>query len=288
MTGRALDSVERSLLSLPPKNLGFRSNPDGAKVEIENGTHQLETLINASIDKSFDVFELYVMRNIITVDEDSQPFMTLSHYDGLDFSDMDGMSVEGINHLRRKLQASQKLHLALEAESAKNEALLQKLRTAVGVDVPVKKENEDEASQRNVLGFLHDKRTLEQGGASKPITTTTEFTLSQLQSLRDLSTSLKSLLPNLGAEEAGDDAGDEKTWRRERVEYVEGASKKLLESSGVELGPAGEVRDGEWQGAGRGLTREEVEGLEGAVSALEAQSAAPPENADEDQNMDES
>ncbi|KAF7546519.1 hypothetical protein G7046_g9273 [Stylonectria norvegica] len=185
LADRALDSVERLLLSIPPQNLGFTApkpdDPDAlppdeaAKLEIEHGTHQLETLLNASIDKNFDLFELYTMRNILTVRPDDQPFLRLSHYDGLDFaspSTPDRPTTESVTALRRRLQASQKLHIALEAERAHNDVLLRKLRGALGVPHGVKKEEDDASS--SAFGFLRNKGDLEEGGTEKPITTTTD------------------------------------------------------------------------------------------------------------------
>jgi kinetochore protein Mis12/MTW1 len=296
LADRALDSVERLLLTIPPQNLGFKtpktkpgdpsdpSDPnepqtaqDLAKLEIENGTHQLETLINAAVDKNFDIFELYIMQNVLTVKPQDQPFMQLSHYHGLDLSNSpDKPTLGSITALRRRLHASQKLHVALEAERARNDALLRNLKAALGIrnanDDTVKQEEGDEEAnkqQERLLGFLREKGTLEQGGTNKPITTTTEFTLSQLHSLRSLSESLRTLLPELGADGKDDTEAPGKSWRRERAEYIEGASRKYLERSGsLELGPQGDVRDGEWQGGGRSLSKGEVEGLETVASML--------------------
>ncbi|KAL2124054.1 hypothetical protein VTJ04DRAFT_419, partial [Mycothermus thermophilus] len=53
--------------------------------EIESGTHQLETLLWASIDKNFDVFEIYVMRNILCLRPNEMEWLRLRHYEGLDF-----------------------------------------------------------------------------------------------------------------------------------------------------------------------------------------------------------
>ncbi|KND91664.1 Kinetochore-associated protein MTW1 [Tolypocladium ophioglossoides CBS 100239] len=302
LSDRAIDSVERLLLSIPPQKLGFSSNTskkskdkdnaaadlspeEAAKLEIENGTHQLETLLNASIDKKFDLFELYVMRYILTVRPEHQPYMRLAHYDGLDLApgpQPDRPTAGSVTALRRRLQASQKLHVALEAERARNDALLRRLRGVLGIrDGDVK--TEEDGTQPSPFGFLRDKGNLEEGGTEQPITTTTEFTLSQLQALRSLSTSLRTILPDLGTEDTadaeGDDADDDgeqhadgkKSWRRERAEYIEASSRKYLErSGGLELGPRGEVRDGEWQGEGRGLTKGEVEGLEKVAALLES------------------
>ncbi|OPB46652.1 hypothetical protein A0O28_0067760 [Trichoderma guizhouense] len=300
LADRALDSVERLLLSIPPKKLGFSKsskqpdqNPnlspeEAAKLEIENGTHQLETLLNASIDKNFDIFELYVMQNIITVRPQDQPYMRLSHYSGLDFPDedtaaaqqIDKPSPESITALRRRLQASQKLNAVLEAEKARNDALLKTLRSLLGVVPDATKTEEKESSNGESGGnsaaahpftFLRDRGGLEESGGQQPITTTTEFTLSQLQALRALSGSLRELLPGLGDASVTDAeaASAAASWRRERAEYIETSSRKYLETVvGLELGPEGEVRDGEWQGEGRGLSKGEVEGLEKVAAML--------------------
>ncbi|QPG95706.1 hypothetical protein C2857_001763 [Epichloe festucae Fl1] len=323
LADRALDSVERVLLSLPPQNLGFKppkskdasgentaspSPEEAAKREIENGTHQLETLLNAAIDKNFDIFELYTMNNILTIDEKTQPFIRLPHYEGLDLSNHPDRPTAGsITELRRRLHASQKLHVALEAERTRNDVLLRKLKEALnmpftGGQGPVKKEpeagNADEEKGGGALGFLRDKGTLEQGGTDKPITTTAEFTLSQLQSLRSLSSSLRALLPQLGTvendpEDGADPSSEDKSWRRERSEYIESASRKYLErSAGLELGPHGEVRDGVvWHGGGPSLAKGEVESLEKVAAILGTNAAAGPMEAgknSEDDAMEES
>ncbi|KAG5800448.1 hypothetical protein H9Q69_000487 [Fusarium xylarioides] len=310
LADRALDSVERLLLSIPPQSLGFSSKhaskdgtpalpPDeAAKLEIEHGTHQLETLLNASIDKNFDLFELYTMRNILTVRPDDQPYMRLAHYEGLDFSGSEGPdrpTTESVTALQRRLHASQRLHTALESEKARNEALLGKLRSVLGV-VPgnVKaEEGQAQAPDGSAFGFLRDKASLQAAGADKPIATTTEFTLSQLQALHALSTSLRTLLPDLGPTDADtsmeDASSSSRTWRRERVEYVEGASRKYLETArGLELGDQGEVRDGEWQGEGRKITRSDVEGLEQVAAMLGQKSTTADEASGEGDPMDQS
>ncbi|OAA69794.1 Centromere protein Mis12 [Cordyceps fumosorosea ARSEF 2679] len=314
LADHALGAVERALRKISAQNLGFGNpkkrgapgadaaaaalSPDeAAKREIEHGTHQLETLLNASIDKNFDIFELYVMRNILTVKPDDRPYMQLAHYKGLDFSppgDVAGASpppsLESITQLRRRLHASQQLQLALETERVRNDALLATLRAAVGVKGPaptttttaaVKTEDDaaavQEQQQANALGFLHDRGTLEEGGSERPIATTTEFTLAQLQTLRTLSSSLRELLPTIRDDDNEEDqeGEEEKSWRRERAEYIERASRRYLETvAGVELGPGGEVRDGEWQSAGRALARDEVEGLEAVMAVLGAAAAA--------------
>ncbi|SLM38632.1 mis12 domain-containing protein [Lasallia pustulata] len=95
---RAIDAIESGLLSTPPAALGFAAaaasdstirDTDGdgnieypeARQEIEEGVHQLETLLEATVDKTFDRFEIYTLRNILTVPEDLEPWIRLSHYE---------------------------------------------------------------------------------------------------------------------------------------------------------------------------------------------------------------
>lgn len=83
------------MLNIPPERLGFRhaentipdTDDDGnvqypeARLEIENGLHQLETLLEATVDKAFDKFEIYVLRNILTVPQDLVQWIRLSHHE---------------------------------------------------------------------------------------------------------------------------------------------------------------------------------------------------------------
>lgn len=85
------------MLSTPPERLGFSHAANGntipdtdedgnveypeAKLEIENGLHQLETLLESTVDKSFDKLEIYVLRNIFTIPEDLLPWVRLKHYE---------------------------------------------------------------------------------------------------------------------------------------------------------------------------------------------------------------
>ncbi|KAH6850357.1 Mis12 protein-domain-containing protein [Chaetomium sp. MPI-CAGE-AT-0009] len=333
---RALHSIEQGLLNAPPASLGFRppkpsarntsQQPNGQngadlldgeteedaaarrhRDEVESGVHQLETLLWASIDKDFDRFEIYVMRNILCLRKVEMEWLRLGHYEGLVFeeggngdgtgtgtgdadkdADKDAeaarLSVEGVNRLRRRLQASQRLNCMLVAERARNAALLAEMRRLVGV-LPgqgVKLEPEPELAaggegtqqQKPPFEFLHDKGDLTEGDAETPLTTTAAFSLSQLQALRELSTALRGVMAGLAAGDEDAEDGDadgkgKKSWRRERLEYVETATKKHLENvRGLELGKNGEVLDGEWDGGGPSLARGEVESLERVAGML--------------------
>jgi len=94
-----MEALENGLLQIPPRSLGFghesnstsRSIPDTdgngnveypeAAAEIENGVHQLETLLESTVDKAFDYFEIWTLRNVLTIPDDLAPWMRLGHYE---------------------------------------------------------------------------------------------------------------------------------------------------------------------------------------------------------------
>lgn len=259
------------------------------------------------------------MRNILCVQPEDRDWIRLGHYEGLNFdhlppsvllpktqpdadADADAMdldstpdnpdtpTLESVNRLRRRLQASQKLNTMLLAEKTRNATLLAELRALAGRTQPGAKNAATAAAAdapRPPLAFLHDKGDLAQADAATPLTTTTAFALSQLQALRALGSSLGTVMPDLGAKAAG--GSGQRSWRKERVEYVENAARRHLESvRGLELGANGEVRDGEWQGEGRRVASGEVGALESVVEILgEGAQGEEGREDGEDQDMNE-
>ncbi|KAL2124053.1 hypothetical protein VTJ04DRAFT_418 [Mycothermus thermophilus] len=146
-------------------------------------------------------------------------------------------------------------------------------------------QQQQQQTQQPPLSFLHNKGDLTASDASTPLTTTTAFSLSQLQALRDLSTTLRSFMPrlqNITTTASDDDDEDDeydsesgkktKSWRRQRLEYVESATRRYLEN--VRAGGGDDDgAEGEWlatTGGKRAVARVEVEGLETVVGLLGA------------------
>ncbi len=287
---KATDAVERGLLSADPANLGFRLPPqttpegevaaaaikDSITAEVENGVHQLETLLEAKIDKNFDKLEVWALRNILSVPPEVRDWVRLSHYQGLNFTlDAEAPSTESITLQRRKLREVEKLHALLLAETARNEATIASMRALLSKEV-LKQEPTDKSQRVHAtLAFLQNKGGLT-GDISYPISTTTSFALSQLPALKALLQNLKPRLHELanGNGDQGHIGEEEKSWRRERLEFVEKETRRHLENvRGLELGEMGEVRDGEWQGEGRKLGSGEVEDLERVVKLIGGEDA---------------
>ena len=98
LTNRAVDAAEEGLVAADPAALGFAAralaenrlpekDSEGkvtyseARSEIEEGVHQLETLLEANIDRNFDKFEILALRGILSVPQDLVSWMRLAHYD---------------------------------------------------------------------------------------------------------------------------------------------------------------------------------------------------------------
>jgi kinetochore protein Mis12/MTW1 len=282
---KATDAVEKGLLSADPANLGFQIPPqtspeaeeaaiaiqEKAKLEIENGVHQLETLLEAKIDKNFDKLEVWALRNVLSVPPEVRNWVRLSHYEGLNFThDADAPSSESIALQRRKLRETQKLHSLLLAETAKNEATISSLKALLSNQVPKTEPKDDAEPEYPTFAFLQNRGDLT-GDGSHPISTTASFALSQLPALKALLQNLKPRLKNLanGDDKQGLVGEEEKSWRRQRLEFVEKETRRHLENvRGLELGEMGEVIDGEWQKEGRRLGKGEVEDLERVVGMV--------------------
>ncbi|PGG98194.1 hypothetical protein AJ80_09572 [Polytolypa hystricis UAMH7299] len=318
---QAISSLEDGLLATPPERLGFShtltdptsipdTDEDGnieypeARLEIENGLHQLETLLEANVDKAFDKLEIYVLRNILTVPEDLLGWIRLGHYENLSFGprNPNAPTLDSITHQRKKLRETRKLQRALKQESARNEAIIAQLRsllsptTDASTDGPkpsVDAPGEQTAAASTTttsppppqhqqrlpdLSFLLTDPTAKHlsvgsnaaGPAHTPLTTHTTFILSQLPALRSLLTQLRAKLAKLPSSVEAMDL-DEK--RLERREYIDGRTRLHLERSG-EIGGGngvgGEGERGEAGGVvrGRKVGGEEVSALEGVVRML--------------------
>ncbi|KAL8736906.1 MAG: hypothetical protein Q9181_002202, partial [Wetmoreana brouardii] len=177
---RAIEAIENGLFSIPPQQLGYSPDndtsrdestlPDAnhpeAKDEIENGVHQLETLLEATVDKTFDKFEIYTLRNILTVPDELAPWMRLGHYEvrrphqllrpqsaytkyarfiHCMLTETKGLTLpvpptsptpESVLALRRKVQETRKLNLLLRTTHARNAATISQLRSILSAPSP--------------------------------------------------------------------------------------------------------------------------------------------------------
>ncbi|KAL4915503.1 Mis12 protein-domain-containing protein [Aspergillus aurantiobrunneus] len=262
---QAISSLESGLLSTPAERLGFAhanngstipdTDEDGnvvypeAQLEIENGLHQLETLLEATVDKAFDKFEIFVLRNIFRVPEDLMRWIRLKHYENISLNPSpEAPTVETILALRQKLQETKKLNRALKQETARNEVMISQLKAILSAtqtsDAGNDTKGEGEptvapAGKRDLdLSFLTSSPAAQQlrvGVATgpntqhTPLTTNTTFILSQLPALQAL---LKDLRPKLATLPKSNLENGKESKADERREYIESRIRLHLERSG--------------------------------------------------------
>ncbi|KAL4788555.1 Mis12 protein-domain-containing protein [Aspergillus varians] len=298
LTYQAISSLEAGLLSIPAERLGFAhanngstipdTDEDGnvvypeAQLEIENGLHQLETLLEATVDKAFDKFEIFVLRNIFRVPEDLMGWIRLKHYENISLNPSpDAPTVETILALRQKLQETKKLNRALKQESARNEVMISQLRTILSAAQTPDAANDTKSEGGEPTGAPPRKRELDLSFLTSspaaqqlrvgvatgsntqhtPLTTNTTFILSQLPALQAM---LKELRPKLATLPKSVPVDGKESKLDERRDYIENRIRLHLERSG-QL-PVG--NDGNLTVAGRKMDISEAQALEAVTSML--------------------
>ncbi|GAB7359952.1 hypothetical protein MBLNU230_g7477t1 [Neophaeotheca triangularis] len=272
---QAINAIEEGLSSTSARTLGFKPTTSSQQqapsdedretalettkqTEIENGIVQLESLLNATVDRDFDKFEIYTLRNILSVGHEGEElasWIRLKHYQGLELdgavSDGGKMEAEEVQRLRKKLAESGKLSVALKAEEARNERLLGRLRELNGGGAGA-------MEGTSPFGFMAGEAV----GEMRPedLVERVKGAMQRLPEIREGLETLKTSLQTLPGAEVGI-SDDEATRRR----YLDGQARKALRRRGVEP----EASTGGGTGRGRRVGREEVEGLEAVVQALE-------------------
>ncbi|KAI6866146.1 hypothetical protein KC323_g4046 [Hortaea werneckii] len=288
---RAINAIDEGLSSAPPEVLGFRLQQDRAasltneesrkdallelkQNEIDNGIVQLESLLNATVDKDFDKFEIYTLRNILAVGHgeearDLASWIQLEHYRNLDLTgSKEAPKPEEVQLQRRKLQESRKLNIMLKAEEARNTAMLQQLRSMTGVK---SEESGEAAASSSPFAFLtssqhtstsSSSQHTSTSSSSQPLTQNVQYALSHLPALRQHLAQLKEslhVLPNARHTREDDES---KEARRRR--YLDTQAQAAMDRKGVVADEATRAA----ANAGRRVGREEVEGLEAVAQAL--------------------
>ncbi|KAK3717003.1 hypothetical protein LTR37_006058 [Vermiconidia calcicola] len=266
---RAINAVEEGLNNATPKVLGFEPNdPDASpearrnaiqdtkQTEVDNGIVQLESLLNATVDKDFDKFEIYTLRNILSVghhEEELAPWVQLEHYKNLDISRTeDAPTPEQVQLQRRKLHETSKLNTMLKSEEARNTAVLEQLQALLGSN------STQNDSSPAPFGFL----AATSASNGQALNQNTQYLLGQLPALRQHLAQLKAslqTLPNARHREQDEDSAMAK-----RRQYIDSQSRRALERKGIEPEDAESIA----AGTGRKIGREEVEGMEAVVQAL--------------------
>jgi kinetochore protein Mis12/MTW1 len=299
LSARAVDGAEGGLLAADGTLLGFADkatkegrplptaqNAKGKPIfpelrpEIEEGVHQLETLLEANIDKNFDKFEIIVLRSILAVPSELVPWIRLAHYDVCTKSEGALLTVQDIpttastksitpeelQTLRQKVQETRKLKNMLQATVQRNDETLKQLKALAS---PVKSEKQKSAGQLSFLasgssatqlGITYPPAPLAEGELG-PLSTNVSFALAQLPALKQLLAELKPQLTSLSKSSTVPAA--EGDIARERRYFVETQSLKAMERQGLTTGT------GSAESLGRVVSVDEMTALEALVDNTE-------------------
>ena len=113
---KSVSAMETLFRSLPPEAL--------PEEEIDSGIHKFETLLESSVDRNFDAFELFVLRNVVAVPADLVGWLRLAHHEGIDLADaVEGAGVgeeldEELARVRKTYAAALRVQEALLRERA--------------------------------------------------------------------------------------------------------------------------------------------------------------------------
>ncbi|KAK5726063.1 hypothetical protein LTR15_004255 [Elasticomyces elasticus] len=274
---RAINAIDEGLSAIPAATLGFtyaaaptdsvasettvQETLDEMKAtELGNGLVQLESLLNSTIDKDFDKFEIYTLRNILALGHDEEEarglaeHVVLDHYKHLDVKGAEeAPSMEDVQLQRAKLRETKKLNIMLKAEEAKNAAILEQLGGLLGTS---------KDSNQSPFAFL-----MAQGSASneQPSTEEVKQVLQQLPAIRDSIAQLKGASQSLASERLARPK-DVESAESKRSEYLDTQSRRALQRNGITPEPSQQMAGA--ASAGRKVGRDEVEGLEAVVQAL--------------------
>ncbi|ORY87487.1 Mis12 protein-domain-containing protein [Leucosporidium creatinivorum] len=139
---------------------------------IQKGIYRLETLLETSIDKHFDLFEIFVLRNTFTVQTDLIPYIALPHQEHIDES-LKGKDEEAINEYEEELRLY--------------EEELQKARELACAEEFVKRKVESVQEKAQEVGYM---------GGADPLSSRTQGLVLQLTLLQErLATLLETPSP---------------------------------------------------------------------------------------------
>lgn len=218
--------------------------------EIDMGIMQLESLLNTIVDKDFDKFEIYTLRNILAVghdeDIDLARWVRLEHYRDLKIQPSEQqITPEDVQLQRRKRHETAKLNLMLKEEHARNAAVIEQLQSVLGAD--------------SSLGFLT-------AASSQQASYDMGHVLAQLPMIQQSLADLKAAL----AQPASRGRVDEDSSVVKRRRYLEQQSLKALELRGLTA-----QKSDQPQASKRQVNKDEVEGLEAVVQALGGADGVP-------------
>ncbi|KDE06762.1 hypothetical protein MVLG_02958 [Microbotryum lychnidis-dioicae p1A1 Lamole] len=205
--------------------------------DVQKGVYRLETLLEAAVDKYFDLFELFALRNSFNLPSELIPYIVLSHQERLDDAllGQDRSAIEEYEH-----------------ELASYEQALQKERALKCVE---------ELGQRKLDRINAIANEVGQMSSAEPMSTRIEQLSSQLPQLHQtLSVLLETPSPSLGSTlpSSTTTTNAHEPWSESRSAFVNWATKAKIDalpssSTLTGAGSSGSTGDSALEGLRRGM-----------------------------------
>lgn len=277
---RAINAIESGFSNSSPESLGYRPAPnvefpneearrnallEQKQAEIDTGIIQLESLLNAIVDKDFDKFEIYTLRNILAVGHEEESlarWVRLEHYKNLELDNSTvTITPEELQLQRRKVQETAKLNAMLKAEEARNKAIISQLHTLTGQQPKEQTPQESDTTSQSPFSFL--TTSPHTSSTAQPLSQNLQYAIAQLPALRELLAQLKESLASLPT--ARQARQGENSMEAKRRGYINAQSRRALERRGVDVSS----QEGDAVASGRRrIAADEVQGLESVVQAM--------------------
>ncbi|SGY14134.1 BQ5605_C010g06075 [Microbotryum silenes-dioicae] len=205
--------------------------------DVQKGVYRLETLLEAAVDKYFDLFELFALRNSFNLPSELIPYIVLFHQERLDDAllGQDRSAIEEYEH-----------------ELASYEQTLQKERALKCVE---------ELGQRKLDRINAIANEVGQMSSAEPMSTRIEQLSSQLPQLHQtLSVLLETPSPSLGSAlpSSTTTTNAHEPWSESRSAFVNWATKAKIDalpssSTLTGAGSSGSTGDSALEGLRRGM-----------------------------------
>lgn len=129
--GKASDDAALEKITKEEETEAERSGKVFLMDEIQQGTAELETLLVSHVDKNFDKFELYTLRNILTIPKDlvEGGWLRLKHQEGLAVPEnpADPALAGDLNTLVKNINLELQLRKILKVQLVKAKAIIKSL-----------------------------------------------------------------------------------------------------------------------------------------------------------------
>ncbi|ODV95326.1 hypothetical protein PACTADRAFT_80737 [Pachysolen tannophilus NRRL Y-2460] len=192
--------------------------------EIEMGTAKLETLLESSVDRNFDKFELYALRNILNVSHElvDEGWFKLKHHENLQINTDSTSSLSKdldlqLHNLQAEINFQINLKRLIDLQISKTIKLLKILKLY----------------SKSINSIINNKENEINHKKLEPLTENLYYFINELRKLFNEINSVKKILNDNNNNDNLINKFNKNLSSNERTSYIDEKSYKLLEKLGI-------------------------------------------------------